>query len=171
MRPALRVVDPGAEAAGEWVWFCGHCAARPPQAGAPAPSARVCGECRLGLLLETHDLAVPGVGDAFLVVDRRMTVQAVSVAAEELFGIDETSAVDRPVNQLLVGARAEAAESSGLASAIGAALAGAASNTTFVRPWNTFGVRMRADVSACGPPRAALIVLEGGSRGIRAVDD
>ena len=32
----------------------------------------------------------------------------------------------------------------------------------FVRPWNTFGVRMRARIATCGPPRAALIVLETG---------
>jgi hypothetical protein len=29
-----------------------------------------------------------------------------------------------------------------------------------VRPWNTFGVRMRAKIAMCGPPRAALIVLD-----------
>ena len=32
----------------------------------------------------------------------------------------------------------------------------------FVRPWNTFGVRMRARIATCGPPRAALIVLDSG---------
>jgi hypothetical protein len=31
-----------------------------------------------------------------------------------------------------------------------------------VRPWNTFGVRMRARIATCGPPRAALIVLDSG---------
>ena len=31
---------------------------------------------------------------------------------------------------------------------------------SFVRPWNTFGVRMRAKIAMCGPPRAALIVLD-----------
>ena len=30
----------------------------------------------------------------------------------------------------------------------------------FVRPLNTFGVRMRARIAACGPPRATLILLE-----------
>ena len=25
---------------------------------------------------------------------------------------------------------------------------------SFVRPWNTFGVRMRAKIAMCGPPRA-----------------
>jgi len=32
--------------------------------------------------------------------------------------------------------------------------------SAFVRPWNTFGVRLRARVASCGPPRAALVVLE-----------
>ena len=30
----------------------------------------------------------------------------------------------------------------------------------FVRPWNTFGVRLRARIAPCGPPRAALVVLD-----------
>jgi hypothetical protein len=39
-----------------------------------------------------------------------------------------------------------------------------------VRPWNTFGVRMRARIATCGPPRAALIVLDSGrSPTLRAV--
>ena len=33
---------------------------------------------------------------------------------------------------------------------------------SFVRPWNTFGVRLRARIATCGPPRAALVVLENG---------
>ena len=39
-----------------------------------------------------------------------------------------------------------------------------------VRPWNTFGVRMRARIAPCGPPRAALVILEDPtSRPLRAV--
>jgi hypothetical protein len=31
---------------------------------------------------------------------------------------------------------------------------------TVVRPANTFGIRLTARIAACGPPRAALLVLE-----------
>jgi hypothetical protein len=40
---------------------------------------------------------------------------------------------------------------------------------TFVRPWNTFGVRMRATIAPCGPPRAALVVLGGDRPRLHAV--
>ena len=30
----------------------------------------------------------------------------------------------------------------------------------FVRPADTFGVRIRARIASCGPPRAALVVLD-----------
>ena len=32
--------------------------------------------------------------------------------------------------------------------------------TTVVRPANTFGIRLTARIASCGPPRAALLVLE-----------
>jgi hypothetical protein len=32
--------------------------------------------------------------------------------------------------------------------------------TTVVRPANTFGIRLTARIAGCGPPRAALLVLE-----------
>ena len=47
------------------------------------------------------------------------------------------------------------------AAAVAEAAAGAEEPVSaFVRPWNTFGVRMRARIAPCGPPRAALVVLE-----------
>jgi hypothetical protein len=43
--------------------------------------------------------------------------------------------------------------------------------SAFVRPWNTFGVRIRARITPCGPPRAALLVLDSPrQRQLRAVD-
>ncbi|HEY6524495.1 MAG TPA: hypothetical protein VIY10_12035, partial [Solirubrobacteraceae bacterium] len=52
----------------------------------------------------------------------------------------------------------------GFAAAIAQASAGDDPDTSrsFVRPWNTFGVRLRARIATCGPPRAALVVLENG---------
>jgi len=49
-----------------------------------------------------------------------------------------------------------------IASPIGAraASAGEESHTAVVRPPGTFGVRLTARITCCGPPRAALIVLE-----------
>ena len=73
----------------------------------------------------------------------------------------EDSAVNQPVVQLLVPADAEAGRPAKFAAALAEAASGADEPVNaFVRPWNTFGVRLRARVASCGPPRAALVVLE-----------
>jgi hypothetical protein len=169
--PALRLVAPSAIAPATWSWFCGHCAAPAPEGEAPAPNARVCRECELGLLLETRDDHAPGPGDAFLVVDSALLVQAVSSHAEQLLGVSEPVAVNRPVSELLVPADAEAGDRSGFAATIVAAIAGETEPAhRFVRPRNMFGVRVRAKIAPCGPPRAALVVLgsepDGGLRAV-----
>ena len=64
--------------------------------------------------------------------------------------------------ELLVPADADSQGPTGFAATIAQAAEGQDPETSrrFVRPWNTFGVRMRARIATCGPPRAALIVLE-----------
>lgn len=161
--PQLRLVygvsTPRAE--DEWWWFCGHCAAPAPGHGAPAPGARVCHSCGLGLLLETRKDAAPSPRDAFLVIDSVLLVQAMSREAQGLLDIAEESAINRPVGELLVPADTEPGRAGGFGRAIAEATAGTVEGASaVVRPWNTFGVRMRARIAPCGPPRAALVVLE-----------
>jgi hypothetical protein len=171
-RPALRLVEGGLDTAADWLWFCGHCAAPSPN-GAPPPTARVCTSCGLGLLLEAREDAVPSGRDAFLVVDSSLLVQAMSREAQGLLSVTEELAIDKPVAELLVPADAEAGRA-GFAAAIAVAADGHDPDTSrcFVRPWNTFGVRMRARIATCGPPRAALVVLENGrTPALRAVKD
>jgi PAS domain-containing protein len=161
-RSALTLVSGGRDTPETFRWFCGHCAAPSPGGAAPPPTARVCTRCGLGLLLETREDAVPDARDAFLVVDSRLLVQAMSREAQTLLGLPEEDAVDRPVSELLVPADAEG-ERGGLAAVVAEAAAGDESDgRAYVRPWNTFGVRMRARIATCGPPRAALIVLDTG---------
>lgn len=160
-RPELRLVQGAHEDSHVWSWFCGHCAAPSPGGEPPAPTARVCRSCGLGVLLETREDAAPDPRDAFLVVDSRMRVQAMSHEAEILLKVREELAVNRPLAELLVPAEAESS-----ASGFAGAIAEAASSSddpayAYVRPWNTYGVRIRARIATCGPPRAALIVLEG----------
>ncbi len=159
---ALTLVSGGLDRPENHQWFCGHCAAPSPGGSAPPPAARVCTRCGLGLLLETREDAVPDARDAFLVVDSRLLIQAMSREAQTLLGRAEEDAVDTAVADLLVPADAESASRTGFAAAIAEAAAGHEPDVTrvFVRPWNTFGVRMRARVATCGPPRAALIVLD-----------
>jgi PAS domain-containing protein len=162
-RSALTLVSGGRDPE-TFRWFCGHCAAPSPGGAAPPPTARVCTRCGLGLLLETREDAVPDPRDAFLVVDSQLLVQAMSREAQTLLGLAEEDAVDRPVAELLVPADAEGDERGGCAAAIASAAAGDEPEgaRTYVRPWNTFGVRLRARIATCGPPRAALIVLDAG---------
>jgi hypothetical protein len=162
-KPALRLVEGGLDTVVPWRWFCGHCAAPTPSGTAPPPTARVCTSCGLGLLLETREDAVPNDSDAFLVVDSSLLVQAMSREAQALLAMSEEMAVDKPVAELLVPADAEAGRT-GFAAAVAQAADGQDPDTgrAVVRPWNTFGVRMRARIATCGPPRAALIVLDSG---------
>lgn len=118
---------------------------------------------------------MPTDRDAFLVVDSGLLVQAMSKRAQGVLGITEELAIDKPVAELLVPADAEAQRRTGFAAAVAQAAAGQDPDTalSFVRPWNTFGVRMKARIATCGPPRAALVVLEdsrAASRPLRAVE-
>lgn len=171
-RPSLRLVEGTVSQPNEWAWFCGHCAAPAPSGQPPAPTARVCRSCGLGLLLETRRDVVPSDRDAFLVIDTALLIQAMSRRAQLLLAVSEEEAVNRPVAELLVPADAEAQGATGFAASVAEASRGANDPAAvFVRPWNTFGVRMRARIAACGPPRAALVVLQDpGERRLRVVD-
>ena len=167
---ALRLVYSAADHADQPVWFCGRCAAPSPLDEPPAPYARVCPSCGLGLLLETRADGKPEPDDAFLVVDASLAVQALSERAEELLEVTEPAAVGRPVRELLAPAGAEDGnEPEFIRALIDAASGGDGFKWTFVRPRNTFGVRLRARIGACGPPRGVLIVLESGRSRLRIV--
>ncbi len=143
----------------ELVSFCGHCAMRPDPVAQALPS-RVCGHCGLGLVLRaTVDLA-PGPEEPFLVIDTTLSVCAVSGAAEELLGIDETHAVNKHVADFLVPADANAPGAENLLALLVEVASGAGEpHMTVVRPRQEFGVRFKARIGPCGPPHAALLVL------------
>lgn len=137
--------------------FCSHCGARPREDS----TSRVCGSCEMGLVLTADTDVAPQPGGAFIVIDGTLSVCAVSAAAETLLATSETDAVNRHVTELLVPADAEAAGPQNLAVAVTWAARGDdGANAVTVRPANTFGVRLRARIASCGPPRAALLVFE-----------
>lgn len=160
-QPALRLLTtPSPEPTAPAVSFCSHCGARPNPRLDPADS-RVCGACGLGLILEASADIAPRVGDAFIVLDRALSVCAVSRAAESLLDTNEPDVVNRHVTDLLMPADAEGPASQSLGAAVIWATRGEMPiRTTFVRPANTFGIRLTARIGTCGPPRAALVVLE-----------
>ena len=156
--PGVSVVPEATPAQVPQTAFCSHCGKRPAD---DQPDSRVCSSCHLGLVLSADADIAPEPGSAFLVVDQTMSVCAVSSSAERLLATNETDAVNRHVTELLVPADAEAAGPQNLAVAVTWAARGDnGANSVTVRPSNTFGVRMKARIGTCGPPRAALIVFD-----------
>ena len=162
-KPALRLVSPAElEPVVPSVAFCSHCGTRPStSSNHTAPDSRVCGECSLGLILKAGEDIAPHAGDAFLVLDRVLSVCAVSRGAERLLATSEPDAVNRHVTELLMPAGAEERRGESLSVAVAWAARGdGGTRTTVVRPANTFGIRLTARIAGCGPPQAALLVLE-----------
>jgi hypothetical protein len=139
--------------------FCGHCG-MPPAASLEKPRSRVCGHCGLGLVLQASADVAPRSGEPFLVIDSTLSVCAVSAHAEELLGTDETQAVNQHIADFLVPADANAPTAENLLVLLVDAASGTGPpQTAIVRPRQEFGVRFRARIGPCGPPRAALLVL------------
>lgn len=154
-RPQLRVVaSPGA--ANATAAFCGYCGTAPD----PAAAERICGSCGLGVVLHSEVTLAPAPHSAFLVVDQGLCVGAVSQGAEHLLGTAEPDAVNRHLAELLVPAAAEARGANLLELVVAAAGGSGAARTAVVRPAGEFGVRFLARVGPCGPPTAALVVLD-----------
>ena len=125
----------------------------------------MCDSCSLGLLLEAGADVAPDLGGAFMVLDSSLSVCAVSRDAERLLLTRETDAVNRHLTELVVPADAEAEGPQNLAVAVTWAARGdAQTRTVVVRPANTFGMRLTARISSCGPPRAALLTFDSPSR-------
>ena len=158
MSPHLRLVPAVAEPRPQKT-FCGHCGEEP----SSDIHGRVCESCGLGVLLSANADAAPGPNDPFMIVDGSLCVCAVSRVAEELLGTDETEAVNRHLSEFLVPADAEAAGTENLMDlVISAASDTSEAGVAVVRPPDEFGIRFRVQVGACGPPRAALLVLADG---------
>ena len=158
MSPHLRLVPAVAEPRPQKT-FCGHCGEEP----SGDIHGRVCESCGLGVLLSANADAAPGPNDPFMIVDGSLCVCAVSRVAEELLGTDETQAVNRHLSEFLVPADAEAAGAENLMDlVINAAADTSDAHVAVVRPPHEFGIRFRVQVGACGPPRAALLVLSDG---------
>jgi hypothetical protein len=112
------------------------------------------------VLTASGDVA-PTPGQASVIIDDALRICAVSRAAEELLHVTELDAVSLPLGAILLPAQAEGA---GLDALVGAVMSAAvqdqASRRAVVRPAGEWGVRYAVRIGACGPPRAALLVLD-----------
>ena len=139
-----------------WESFCSYCGHSPE----PGFETRVCESCGLGLVLRAPSDLAPTEGVAFVVVDASLTVGAVSDVAERFLEVAEATSVHRPVTELMEAADSEGAGTDLATAIMWAARGDRTHRELYVRPANTFGVRCRASIGPCGPPSAALVVLE-----------
>jgi hypothetical protein len=160
-RAPLALVPDAVPEPKELTTFCSNCGTRSGEEPDIGPQSRVCSDCGLGIVLETRGDCAPEAGAAFVVLDRWLSVCALSAAAEELLAMSETEAVNRHVTELLVPANVETSGPSNLAAAVTWAASGDDSirNVT-VRPANVFGIRLSARITSCSPPRAALLLFD-----------
>jgi len=141
------------------VRFCAHCGHRPP----PDRNGemRVCARCGLGILISAPGDAAPGVGEPFVIVDGHLTVRALSQHAETLLGVRERRAIGRDLDELLVQPATCDPDTTGLETAITQSAQGdVAFAGVEVRLVNAGHAHLRVRIGPCGPPPAALIVLE-----------
>ena len=156
---ALRPVEVD-ERGRELVSFCGHCCQRPepmPLSRSPRACART---VAWGSSCRPTPISSRAPDEPFLVVDNTLSVCALSATAEQLFGIDETDAVNKHIADFLVPADANAPSAQNLLALLVDVASGSGEPcTTVVRPRQEFGVRFWARIGPCGSPRAALLVL------------
>jgi PAS domain-containing protein len=156
---AVPDLHPAVAPAAEPVSFCSYCG-EAPRSG-KQDSSRVCTHCELGLLLRADPALAPSPKDAFFVCDERLLICAFSEAAERLLGVDERVVIDRPLWELVVAAAEEDRATRRVDKLLAAAAHGAdAIEHAVVCPLNTFGVRYQTRIGTCGPPAAALVVLD-----------
>lgn len=141
--------------------FCSRCAAtgdEPDGQSLPYGFDRVCDRCGMGVMLSAPRKALPVAGGAFLIVTRDGRISAVSEAAEQLVG-EEAGLLGMPITTAVTSPRNEAQLVRSLARAAGGGReivegpvvhAGHAGRET----------KLNARIASCGPPRAALLVLE-----------
>jgi hypothetical protein len=143
--------------------FCSRCGepAMEPPVGDPPPAyeQRVCGVCGMGVLLRCGADALPGAKAAFAIVDRKHEIAALSETAETIFGPEEkllgrslldmlTSPVgDRRLARAISQAALRMHEPLTMPARLSDAHADAVGT-------------MACRISTCGPPRAALVVVE-----------
>jgi hypothetical protein len=110
-------------------------------------------------VLQTPVDAAPSHDDAFVIVDQRLVVQAISRRAEAVLEITEPEGVGVPIRHLLQSETGDPGDN-GLTDLVEvAACGGVPSGWLQLRSVRDAQVRFLARVTSCGPPPAALFVL------------
>lgn len=141
--------------------FCTRCGTTSGEADSNVPFGfdRVCGRCGMGVMLSAPRGALPGSGAAIMVVTRNGRISAVSEAAEPLVG-EEAGLLGMPVGSAISSPDGDDRLARQIARAAGGGREVA--ETALTPAPQTVGslTRLTARIANCGPPRAALLVLE-----------
>ena len=176
MKPALKLVDMNAIAQTrataaaaappaprtERVRFCTRCGTtsdEPEGQLLPYGFDRVCERCGMGVLLSGPRNALRSADAAFLVVDRDGRITAVSDAAERLLG-DEQVLLDTPLLSSITSPAGDGKLARTISRAAGGGRDVSELQIVAAAPAARRLGPLIARVASCGPPRAALVVLE-----------
>jgi PAS domain-containing protein len=111
-------------------------------------------------VLQADRTLAPGPGDAFLVTDDKLMICAASEAAERLFGQPEPALIHRPLSHFLRGVEVDSDGAPRLPQLMRSATDEGLryAETIVLLTGQTESQRVR--VGACGPPSAALLMIE-----------
>lgn len=123
---------------------------------------RVCTKCGMGVMLTTPRKALAGAGAAFVVVTREGRISAVSETAEPLVG-EEPGLLGMPVGSALASEEGDDRLARQVARAAGAGREVTQATLTPILQAGDNPTRLSTRIASCGPPRAALLVLERAS--------
>jgi hypothetical protein len=138
--------------------FCSYCG-YPPMGPWRVRAHRVCMRCQMGVVLKAPPGAEPRYDDPFVIVDRKLAVQAVSRRAEAALSVEEPAGLDAPLEQFLICNNGDR-DRGELAALVELAFAGAEpSNRVELRAVANPETRLQGRITSCGPPLGALLVL------------
>jgi hypothetical protein len=156
--PGVRAAPPARVERTRFCTRCGTTATEPEAQAVPFGFDRVCGRCGMGIMLTAPREALPGSGAAFVVVTREGRISAVSETAEPLVG-EEAGLLGMPVGSALTSDEGDDRLARQVARAAGGGREVAEATLAPV-PQDSRPARLTARIASCGPPRAALLVLE-----------
>jgi hypothetical protein len=138
--------------------FCSYCGC-PPMGPWRVRAHRVCMRCQMGVVLKAPAGTEPRYDDPFVIVDRKLAVQAVSRRAEAALSVEEPAGLDAPLEEFLICNDGDH-DRGELAALVELAFAGAEpSNTLELRPVANPETRLQGRITSCGPPLGALLIL------------
>jgi hypothetical protein len=138
--------------------FCSYCG-YPPMGPWRVRAHRVCMRCQMGVVLQAPAGAAPRYDDPFVIVDRRLAVQAVSRLAEVALSVEEPAGLDVSLEEFLICDNGDH-DRGELAAMVELAFAGAEpSNRLELRAVGNPEIHLQGRVTSCGPPPGALLIL------------